>query len=86
MNLTPDSQIGNFTIIRLLGTGGMSEVYLAKDNLDRQFAIKILAANLTRDPSFRRDSVRKPRSWLHCTIPILCNFIATSSWMTCIAW
>ena len=53
MNLAPGSIIGGFSIIRLIGEGGMSEVYLVQDNLDRQFALKTLSANLSRDSSFR---------------------------------
>jgi len=36
-------RIGRYEVIRLLGIGGMGEVYLAKDNqLDRKVAIKVL--------------------------------------------
>jgi serine/threonine protein kinase/Tol biopolymer transport system component len=54
MSFTEGKQIGRYEIISLLGSGGMGEVYLAKDNqLRRQVAVKILKK--TEDPDrFRR--------------------------------
>ena len=43
MFLAPDTELGTFQIVRLLGSGGMGEVYLARDRpLDRAVAIKVL--------------------------------------------
>ncbi|HSB08920.1 MAG TPA: LpqB family beta-propeller domain-containing protein [Blastocatellia bacterium] len=43
-------RIAHYEIESLLGTGGMSEVYLARDlKLDRQIAIKILPVQFTED-------------------------------------
>lgn len=40
-----NDQIGKFQIVRILGTGAMGQVYLAKDPLiDRSVAIKVIAA------------------------------------------
>jgi non-specific serine/threonine protein kinase len=44
------SRIGDFTVLRLLGEGGMGRVYLAHDpKLDRRLAIKVLPERLSRD-------------------------------------
>ncbi len=42
--------IGRYRILSLLGTGGMGEVYLAKDtNLRRKIALKVLPARIAQD-------------------------------------
>ncbi|MEU1545476.1 serine/threonine-protein kinase [Nocardia sp. NPDC005745] len=49
------SVFAGYTIERLLGVGGMGEVYVARHpRLPRSDAVKVLAAQLTRDDSYRR--------------------------------
>ncbi|NLW18679.1 MAG: SUMF1/EgtB/PvdO family nonheme iron enzyme [Candidatus Cloacimonetes bacterium] len=54
MELTAGMKLGIFTIIRQIGAGGMSEVYLVRDNLDRLFALKTMSSKRSYDPSFRQ--------------------------------
>src|SRR5579863_3061631 len=45
------SMIGKYRVSAVLGRGGMGNVYLAVDSLiNRQVAIKVLPAQLVRDP------------------------------------
>ena len=48
--LTPGQRLSHYQIIRLIGTGGMGEVYLAQDELlKRKVAVKLLPADYTQD-------------------------------------
>jgi len=58
MSLTPGSQCGAYEIVGPLGTGGMGEVYRARDSkLGRQVAIKVLGVEALANP----DAVRRFR-------------------------
>ncbi|MBV9009274.1 MAG: serine/threonine protein kinase [Verrucomicrobia bacterium] len=53
--LSPGEQLGNYTIVSLIGEGGMGEVYLAQDkSLGRQVAIKLLKPGLGTASIIRR--------------------------------
>lgn len=50
---TPQHLSGRYELGEILGFGGMSEVHLARDTrLHRDVAVKVLRADLARDPSF----------------------------------
>ena len=49
-----------YRILRLLGSGGMGEVYLVQHpRLPRQEALKVLRPDLSSDPSFRERFIRE---------------------------
>lgn len=51
MSLDPGSRLGGYDVVGALGTGGMGEVYRARDpKLGREVAIKILPEAFARDP------------------------------------
>ncbi|WP_161897457.1 serine/threonine-protein kinase [Gordonia spumicola] len=53
--LSPGDVFAGYTIERLLGSGGMGEVYVARHpRLPRSDALKVLAAQLADDDGFRR--------------------------------
>jgi len=59
--LSPGTRLGAYEILTLIGSGGMGEVYRAKDTkLGRDIALKILPATFTNDPDrvarFRREA------------------------------
>ncbi|MGE2730694.1 serine/threonine-protein kinase [Mycolicibacterium vaccae] len=54
MPLNDGEVISGYTIVRLLGAGGMGEVYLAKHpRLPRYDALKVLAASVSADDEYR---------------------------------
>src|SRR5882757_5214198 len=54
MPLGRGQEFAGYTIVRLLGSGGMGEVYLAQHpRLPRHDALKILPADVSADPEFR---------------------------------
>jgi Protein kinase domain/RDD family len=68
--LASGQQLGHFRVDKPLGAGGMGEVYLATDlALDRPVAIKVLPADLARDPTRRDRMVREARAQARVTHP-----------------
>ncbi|MCD9188602.1 MAG: protein kinase [Pyrinomonadaceae bacterium] len=67
-------KIGSFEIIKLIGTGGMGEVYLAKDlRLNRRIALKILPPNTEPDTNANRRFLREAQSAASLEHPHICT-------------
>ena len=55
MRLTPGSRLGPYEVLSILGTGGMAEVYRARDTrLGRDVALKVVNEALAGDPELVR--------------------------------
>ncbi|ANI42966.1 serine/threonine-protein kinase [Mycolicibacterium vaccae] len=60
MPIAEGAVFAGYTIQRLLGSGGMGEVYLVQHpRLPRQEALKILPANISADPDYRQRFARE---------------------------
>lgn len=61
-DLTPGTMIGGFEVIRLLGRGGMGNVYLAKQiSMERLVAVKVLLKSLTDDKESLEQFINESR-------------------------
>ncbi len=80
MELIPGTRIRDYEIVRLIGSGGMGEVWLAHETmLDREVAIKRLNFELTRDPHFAarfQNEARIQAKLNHPNIVGMYNFFA----------
>ncbi len=62
MSLVTGSRLGPYEILSPLGTGGMGEVYRARDTrLDRAVAVKVLPSHLSANPELRQRFEREAR-------------------------
>jgi serine/threonine protein kinase, bacterial len=54
VSVTVGDTFAGYTILRMLGSGGMGEVYLAQHpRLPRRDALKVLSADVSADPDYR---------------------------------
>ena len=73
MTIGPGSRLGPYEIVSLLGTGGMGEVWKARDTrLDRNVAIKILPADFAQDAKLRMRLEREARTLSQLDHPNIC--------------
>jgi Tol biopolymer transport system component len=73
MALSSGTRLGPYQILDPLGAGGMGEVYRARDTrLDRSVAVKIIHAELSRDPQRRSRFEREARAIAAMSHPHIC--------------
>ena len=74
MTLTSGMRLGPYEIQAPLGSGGMGEVYKARDTrLDRTGAIKVLPARVASDPDLRQRFEREARAIAALNHPHICK-------------
>ena len=74
MSLTPGSALGPYRITAQLGHGGMGVVYTAHDpRLQRQVAIKLLTADLTRDETAKQRFLQEAQAASALDHPNICT-------------
>ncbi len=74
------TRLGSFEILGPLGSGGMGEVYQARDTrLDRAVAIKVLSPDLANDPGSRDRFDREARVISKLTHPHICTLYDVGS-------
>jgi eukaryotic-like serine/threonine-protein kinase len=73
MPLSPGTRLGPYEITGLLGSGGMGEVYRARDmRLERTVAIKILPEQLSSDPVRKQRFEREAKTIASLNHPHIC--------------
>ena len=74
MALDPGSKLGPYEIVSLLGSGGMGEVYAARDTrLNRIVAIKVLPIHLSGKPGAQDRFDREARAIASLNHPNICQ-------------
>src|SRR5512141_1440486 len=73
MALAPGARLGPYEIVSLAGSGGMGEVYRARDTrLDRTVAVKVLPAHVASDSDLRARFEREARAISALDHPNIC--------------
>jgi serine/threonine protein kinase len=74
MGLTSGTKLGPFEIQASLGSGGMGEVYRARDTrLDRTVAVKILPSHMSENPEAKQRFDREARAISSLNHPNICT-------------
>ncbi|HJU43687.1 MAG TPA: protein kinase [Vicinamibacterales bacterium] len=73
MTLNPGARFGPYEILELAGSGGMGEVYKARDTrLDRTVAIKVLPAHASANPELKQRFEREAQAIANLKHPNIC--------------
>ena len=74
MTLSSGARLGPYEILTPLGSGGMGEVYRARDTrLERMVAVKVLPAHLSSSPDARQRFEREARTISQLSHPHICG-------------
>ncbi len=73
MGLVPKTRLGSYEIVALIGSGGMGDVYQARDTrLDRIVALKVITSSGTADQELRTRFEREARAISSLNHPNIC--------------
>ena len=73
MGLVPRTRLGSYEIVALIGSGGMGDVYQARDTrLDRIVALKVITSGSAVDQELRTRFEREARAISSLNHPNIC--------------
>ena len=85
--LSPGTQVKHFQVNRLLGRGGMGEVYLARDTqLGRKVALKVIKPDFVRDRAALLRFLQEARPLPASIILISSRFTQSVNMKACHMW
>jgi serine/threonine protein kinase/tetratricopeptide (TPR) repeat protein len=78
--LNAGEKVQHYELVKLLGKGGMGEVYLARDSvLERKVALKFLPDELESDPRMKERFLREAKSAAALDHPFICKIYETGN-------